>query len=37
MIKPGLLAVLSPLVVGLFFKQLAFGDGKELLGAKVSI
>jgi Na+/H+-translocating membrane pyrophosphatase len=35
MIKPGLLAVLSPICVGLFFKQLAFGENKELLGAKV--
>ena len=34
MIKPGLLAVLSPIAVGLFFKQLS-GEGKELLGAKV--
>ena len=35
MIKPGLLAVLSPIVVGLFFKHLGQIVGHELLGAKV--
>ena len=35
MIKPGLLAIFSPLVVGLIFKNLGGGEGKELLGAKV--
>jgi len=35
MIKPGLLAVLSPIVVGLIFKYSGIYQGKELLGAKV--
>lgn len=37
MIKPGLLAVLSPIVVGVFFKQIGALKGDELLGAKVEI
>lgn len=35
MIKPGLLAVLSPIAVGLLFRFLGTYMGKELLGAKV--
>jgi Na+/H+-translocating membrane pyrophosphatase len=35
MIKPGLLAVFSPIVVGVFFKQIGVLKGDELLGAKV--
>ena len=35
MIKPGLLAVLSPIVVGLLFRFWGTYMGKELLGAKV--
>jgi hypothetical protein len=35
MIKPGLLAIFAPIVVGLIFKTLGGGEGKELLGAKV--
>ena len=34
MIKPGLLAVLSPLAVGLLFKYIGKLRGVELLGAK---
>lgn len=34
MIKPGLLAVFSPLVIGLFFKMLGRIRGKNLLGAE---
>ena len=33
MIKPGLLAIFAPIVVGLIFKTLGGGEGKELLGA----
>jgi Na+/H+-translocating membrane pyrophosphatase len=36
MIKPGLLAVLSPIVVGVFFKQIGTLKGDDLLGAKVN-
>jgi H(+)-translocating pyrophosphatase len=35
MIKPGLLSVLAPIVVGYSFKLLGLYQGKELLGAKV--
>ena len=35
MIKPGLLAILSPILVGLFFKYLGDFTGHTLLGAKV--
>ena len=35
MIKPGLLAILSPIVVGLFFKYLGSYTTHTLLGAKV--
>ncbi|EWS72429.1 vacuolar proton-inorganic pyrophosphatase (macronuclear) [Tetrahymena thermophila SB210] len=35
MIKPGLLAVLTPFIVGLSFKYLGIFQQKELLGAKV--
>jgi Na+/H+-translocating membrane pyrophosphatase len=35
MIKPGLLSVLAPIVVGYAFKILGHYQGKELLGAKV--
>lgn len=35
MIKPGLLAVLSPILVGVSFKILGLYMGKVLLGAKV--
>jgi len=35
MIKPGLLSVLSPIVVGYSFKVLGYYQDKELLGAKV--
>jgi len=34
MIKPGLLAVLMPFVIGLFFKYLGVLQDKEILGAK---
>lgn len=34
MIKPGLLAVLMPFIVGITFKYLGIFLGKELLGAK---
>ena len=37
MIKPGLFAVLSPIVAGLFFKHLVTLLGHELLGAKVDL
>lgn len=36
MIKPGLLAVITPVVIGLLFRMMA-GPEKELLGAKVII
>ena len=35
MIKPGLLSVLAPIVVGLLFKLIGLYSPKELLGAKV--
>jgi H(+)-translocating pyrophosphatase len=35
MIKPGLLSVLAPIVVGCLFKLIGLYSGKELLGAKV--
>ena len=35
MIRPGLLAVLAPIVVGVIFKYLGIWQGKSLLGAKV--
>jgi len=35
MIKPGLLAIFSPIVVGLFFKYLGSYTSHTLLGAKV--
>jgi Inorganic H+ pyrophosphatase len=35
MIKPGLLAILSPILVGISFKILGLYTGKVLLGAKV--
>jgi Na+/H+-translocating membrane pyrophosphatase len=35
MIKPGALAILSPIVVGLVFRILGFYTGQPLLGAKV--
>jgi len=35
MVKPGLLAVCSPIIVGLVFKYVGMYNGKELLGAKV--
>eukprot|EP00916_Digyalum_oweni_P025977 GHVL01042767.1.p1 GENE.GHVL01042767.1~~GHVL01042767.1.p1 ORF type:complete len:820 (-),score=120.10 GHVL01042767.1:1300-3759(-) len=35
MIKPGLLSVLSPIAVGLFFRALGEYQGKRLLGAQV--
>jgi Na+/H+-translocating membrane pyrophosphatase len=34
MVRPGLLAVLSPCVVGLGFRVLGFYTGQVLLGAK---
>jgi H+-translocating diphosphatase len=35
MIKPGLLAVVSPVVIGIMFRFIGAYQGKELLGAKV--
>lgn len=35
MIKPGLLSVLTPIIVGYTFKLIGIWQGKELLGAKV--
>jgi len=34
MVRPGLLAVLSPVVVGVIFKNIGYSTGQELLGAK---
>lgn len=34
MIKPGLLAVLSPIVISLLFKYIGQATGQQLLGAK---
>jgi len=35
MIKPGLLSICAPIIVGYFFKLVGHYQGKELLGAKV--
>ena len=34
MVRPGALAVLSPIAVGVIFKNIGYATGQELLGAK---